>query len=72
MSLLQYIQDLTGVKQAQRHLIHMLQHAVASNSYETYKKYAQGIYDLPRINLRELLDFKKTISSNLQQIILNL
>ena len=40
-------------------LIHMLQHAVAANSYETYKKYAQGIYDLPVINLRDLLDFKK-------------
>ena len=46
--------------QFQGHLIHMLQHAVATNSYEIYKKYAQGIYDLPRINLRDLLDFKKT------------
>jgi len=37
----------------------MLQHAVTTNSYETYKKYAQGIYNLPTINLRDLLAFKK-------------
>ena len=45
--------------QYQGQLIHMLQHAVTVNSYETYKKYIQGIYDLPRINLRDLLAFKK-------------
>ncbi len=44
--------------QYQGQLIHMLQHAVTTNSYETYKKYAQGIYNLPRINLRDLLAFK--------------
>jgi len=44
--------------QYQGQLIHMLQHAVASNSYEIYKKYTQGIYNLPRINLRDLLAFK--------------
>jgi glutamate synthase (NADPH/NADH) large chain len=37
----------------------MLQNAVANNSYELYKKYVKGIYDLPIINLRDLLDFKK-------------
>ena len=37
----------------------MLQHAVTTNSYEIYKKYSKGIYDLPIINLRDLLDFKK-------------
>ena len=37
----------------------MLQNAVASNSYKTYKKYAKEIYDLAPINLRDLLDFKK-------------
>jgi len=36
----------------------MLQHAVTTNSYETYKKYVQGIYNLPTINLRDLLVFK--------------
>jgi len=44
--------------QYQGQLIHMLQHAVSTNSYETYKKYAQGVYDLPTINLRDLLAFK--------------
>ncbi len=38
--------------------IHMLQQAVTNNSYETYKKYTQNIYNLPAINLRDLLDFK--------------
>ncbi len=42
----------------QGHLIHMLQHAVTTNSYETYKKYTHGIYNLPTINLRDLLAFK--------------
>jgi len=45
--------------QYQGNLIHMLQSAVTNNSYKTYKKYTQGIYDLPIINLRDLLDFKK-------------
>ena len=44
--------------QYQGQLIHMLQHAVSVNSYQTYKKYAEGIYNLPSINLRDLLDFK--------------
>ena len=45
--------------QYQGQLIHILQHAVQENSYEAYKKYARGIYNLPIINLRDLLDFKK-------------
>ena len=45
--------------QFQGQLIHMLQNAVSINSYELYKKYTHGIYDLPIINLRDLLDFKK-------------
>jgi len=45
--------------QYQGQLIHLLQHAVNSNSYDAYKKYTQGIYNLPTINLRDLLDFKK-------------
>tara|TARA_B100000686_G_scaffold286146_1_gene310726 strand:- start:2139 stop:6638 length:4500 start_codon:yes stop_codon:yes gene_type:complete len=45
--------------QYQGQLIHMLQNAVSTNSYEVYKKYADGIYNLPVINLRDLLDFKK-------------
>ena len=45
--------------QYQGELIHLLQYAVSINSYDNYKKYTQGIYDLPPINLRDLLDFKK-------------
>ena len=45
--------------QYQGKLIHMLQSAATSNSYKIYKQYAQGIYNLPIINLRDLLDFKK-------------
>ena len=39
-------------------LVHMLQQAVGKNSYEIYKKYTQGIYNLATINLRDLLAFK--------------
>jgi len=45
--------------QYQGKLIHLLQSAVGSNSYEAYKKYVQGIYNLPPINLRDLIDFRK-------------
>ena len=55
--------------QYQGQLIHMLQSAVNANSYEIYKKYAQGIYDLPIINLRDLLDFKKINKSiNIKEV----
>jgi len=47
------------IHQFQGRLIHILQNAVTNNSYEMYKKYTKGIYDLPVINLRDLLDFKK-------------
>ncbi len=45
--------------QYQGKLIHLLQSAVASKSYDAYKKYAEGIYNLPPINLRDLVDFRK-------------
>ena len=45
--------------QYQGRLIHLLQSAVGSNSYSAYKKYAEGIYNLPPINLRDLIDFRK-------------
>jgi len=45
--------------QYQGRLIHLLQSAVSSNSYDAYKKYAIGIYSLPPINLRDLIDFRK-------------
>ena len=37
----------------------MLQTAVTNGSYDTYKKYAQGIYELPPISLRDLIGFKE-------------
>ena len=46
--------------QFQGNLIHTLQHAVSTGSYETYKKYSNGIHGLDPINLRDLLDFKTT------------
>ncbi|MEM7173577.1 MAG: glutamate synthase large subunit, partial [Pseudomonadota bacterium] len=39
-------------------LIHTLQAAVASDSYSTYKKFAEGVSKLPPTSLRDLLDFK--------------
>ena len=45
--------------QYQGKLIHLLQSAVGSNSYDIYKKYVEGIYNLPPINLRDLINFRK-------------
>ena len=45
--------------QYQGNLIHVLQHAVGTGSYEHYKKYSKGIQNLPPINLRDLLQFNK-------------
>ncbi len=39
-------------------LIHTLQASLAADSYSTYKKYADGVYALPPIHVRDLLDFK--------------
>ncbi|MBL8805782.1 MAG: glutamate synthase large subunit [Rhodospirillales bacterium] len=39
-------------------LIHVLQRAVESDSYATYRKFSEGCRKLPPINLRDLLDFK--------------
>ncbi len=39
-------------------LIHVLQSAVASDSYQLYKTYSQGVRALPPVNLRDLLDFQ--------------
>ena len=46
--------------QYQGKLIHLLQSAVGTGSYEQYKKYSAGIHNLPPINLRDLLEFKKS------------
>jgi len=39
-------------------LIHTLQAAVTSESYQTYKKYSEGVSKLPPVSLRDLLDFR--------------
>ena len=41
-------------------LIHMLQSAVASDSYSTYQKFSEGVWAQPPTSLRHLLDFKPT------------
>ena len=50
--------------QYQGNLIHLLQTSVTKNSYDLYKKYAKGIYDLPPINLRDLIDFRQRYLKN--------
>ena len=37
--------------------IHMLQNAVATDSYSTYRKYADAVHAMPPIHLRDLMDF---------------
>jgi len=37
--------------------IHMLQNAVATDSYSTYRKYSQAVNAMPPIHLRDLIDF---------------
>ncbi|MDR3439548.1 glutamate synthase large subunit [Telmatospirillum sp.] len=39
-------------------LIHLLQKAVATDSYTAYKRYSEGLRKLPPINLRDLLEYK--------------
>ena len=46
--------------QYQGKLIHLLQSAVGSGSYDQYKKYSAGIHNLTPINLRDLLEFKSS------------
>ena len=40
-------------------LIHMLQTAVATDSYQVYRKYAEGVRRMPPVALRDLLDFRR-------------
>jgi len=39
-------------------LVHLLQSAVGKGSFQMYKKYAEGIYNLPPISIRDLLSFQ--------------
>ncbi|UEM04806.1 glutamate synthase large subunit [Skermanella rosea] len=41
-------------------LIHMLQQAVATDSYATFKKYTEATNKRPPIQIRDLLDFRST------------
>jgi len=54
--------------QYQGKLIHLIQTAVTENSYDIYKKYADGIYNLKPINLRDLIDFKVKKSINIDEV----
>jgi len=54
--------------QYQGKLIHLIQTAVTENSYNIYKKYADGIYNLKPINLRDLIDFKARKSISIDEV----
>ncbi|MEK9674272.1 MAG: glutamate synthase central domain-containing protein, partial [Candidatus Pelagibacter ubique] len=54
--------------QYQGKLIHLLQTAVTENSYDIYKKYVKGIYNLQPISLRDLVDFKKKNPINIDEV----
>jgi len=54
--------------QYQGKLIHLIQTAVTENSYNIYKKYTYGIYNLKPINLRDLIDFKERKSINIDEV----
>jgi glutamate synthase (NADPH/NADH) large chain len=40
-------------------LIHMLQTAVATDSYQIYRRYAEAVRRMPPVALRDLLDFRR-------------
>ncbi|MEK0082065.1 glutamate synthase large subunit [Benzoatithermus flavus] len=42
-------------------VIHQLQHAVASDSYQAYKRYAEMLYGQEPISIRDLLDFNRAL-----------
>ena len=54
--------------QYQGKLIHLLQTAVGQGSYEIYKKYTKGIYNLNPISLRDLVDFKSKDSIDISNV----
>jgi glutamate synthase (NADPH) large chain len=39
-------------------LIHLLQTAVANDSYSTFRKYSEGVWALPPVSLRHLMNFR--------------
>jgi glutamate synthase (NADPH/NADH) large chain len=44
-------------------LIHLLQTAVATESYSTYKRFSDGVRAMPPVSLRHLMDFRTTGNS---------
>ncbi len=56
------------IHQNEGKLIHLLQSAVTNNSYDLYKKYSKENYELPPINLRDLIDFKKRTPIDIQNV----
>jgi glutamate synthase (NADPH/NADH) large chain len=40
-------------------LIHMLQNAVTTDSYSTYRKYSEAVWALPPVSLRHLMNIRK-------------
>ncbi|MBS0480158.1 MAG: glutamate synthase large subunit, partial [Proteobacteria bacterium] len=53
-----YRQRHTGETHAySAQLMHLLQTAVATDSYSTYQKFSRGVADLPPVYLRDLLEF---------------
>ncbi|HEY7977567.1 MAG TPA: glutamate synthase large subunit [Rhizomicrobium sp.] len=40
-------------------LIHLLQSAVTTDSYSTYRKYSEGVWALPPVSLRHLMNIRK-------------
>lgn len=50
-------------------LIHLLQHAVGTDSYSDYKKFSRKVAELPPIALRDLLDFiPDTVAVPIEQV----
>src|SRR3546814_2804621 len=49
-------------------LIHTLQHAVATDSYMTYRKFSEGVHNQPPNTLRDLLDRSEEHTSELQSL----
>src|SRR6185369_16896076 len=53
-----YRQRHTGETHAySAQLMHLLQTAVATDSYSTYLQFARGVRDMPPVYLRDLLEF---------------
>ncbi|MDX6751102.1 glutamate synthase large subunit [Geminicoccaceae bacterium 1502E] len=43
-------------------LVHQVQHAVATDSYQAYKRYAEMVYAQDPVSIRDLLDFSRKLA----------